>query len=159
MTRRRAPRHHSRRAALQALYAADLRTTARSGEPPASVDMLERVADHFDLHEGVREFAEQIVRGVDQSRETLDRRIASHARNWRVERMAAVDRNVLRIATWELAHTDTPDSVVIDEAIELARDFGSERSPAFVNGVLDAIARELRDPAAAASDGAAEAEP
>jgi N utilization substance protein B len=121
--------------------------------------MLERVADHFDLHEGVREFAEQIVRGVDQSRETLDRHIASHARNWRVERMAAVDRNVLRIATWELVHTDTPDSVVIDEAIELARDFGSERSPAFVNGVLDAIARELRDPAAAASGGAAEAEP
>ena len=158
MTSRRAPRRHSRRVALQALYAADLRAGERSGPPPAALEMLDRVADHFDLHEGAREFAEQIVRGVDESRETLDRRIASHARNWRVERMAAVDRNVLRIATWELAHTDTPDSVVIDEAIELARDFGSERSPAFVNGVLDAIARELRDPAAASGD-AAEAEP
>ncbi len=159
MTSRRAPRHHSRRAALQALYAADLRASEGSGAPPAALDMLDRVADHFDLHEGAREFAEQIVSGVDQSRETLDRRIASHARNWRVARMAAVDRNVLRIATWELAHTDTPDSVVIDEAIELARDFGSERSPAFVNGVLDAIARELREPAGGESGGAAEAEP
>lgn len=143
---------------MQALYAADLRAGERSGTPPAALEMLDRVADHFDLHEGAREFAEQIVRGVDQSRETLDRRIASHARNWRVERMAAVDRNVLRIATWELAYTETPDSVVIDEAIELARDFGSERSPAFVNGVLDAIARELRDSAGGASGGAAEAE-
>jgi N utilization substance protein B len=62
-----------------------------------------------------------------------------------MERMAAVDRNVLRIAAFELVHTDTPHRVVIDEAIELARDFGSERSPAFVNGVLDAIARELGD--------------
>lgn len=143
MTSRRAPRHHSRRAALQALYAADLRASARSGAAPAALDMLDRVADHFDLHEGAREFAEQIVRGVDQSRETLDRRIACHARNWRVARMAAVDRNVLRIATFELLfETGTPTEVVIDEAVEIARRFSSEPSPAFVNGVLDAIARE-----------------
>ncbi len=64
--------------------------------------------------------------------------------------MAAVDRNVLRLAVFELGHTDTPDRVVIDEAIELARDFGSERSPAFVNGVLDAIAKELHGEAAEA---------
>jgi N utilization substance protein B len=59
--------------------------------------------------------------------------------------MAAVDRNVLRLAAYELIHTDTPDSVILNEAIEIARDFGTERSPAFVNGVLDAVARELRE--------------
>jgi N utilization substance protein B len=102
------------------------------------------VAAHFDLHERARAFAEEIVRGVDAHRAALDARIAAHARNWRVERMPAVDRNVLRIATWELMCTDTPESVVIDEAVDIARDFGSERSPAFVNGVLDAIARDVR---------------
>jgi N utilization substance protein B len=136
-----AGRRRSRRAAHQALYAADV--AARSGRPEAASDALAGVAAHFDLHETARAFADEIVRGVEANREALDARIAAHARNWRVERMAAVDRNVLRIATWELVCTDTPGSVVIDEAIEIARDFGGERSPAFVNGVLDAIARGL----------------
>ena len=157
MTGRGASRHHSRRAALQVLYATDLASTAGSGEPPVAHDVLENVATHFDLHESARQFADELVQGVDACREALDSRIASHARNWRLSRMPAVDRNVLRIATWELVHTDTPDSVVIDQAIEIARDFGSERSPAFVNGVLDAIARELRDergPGGNAAEGA-----
>ena len=106
-------------------------------------EVFDRVALHFDLHEGARAFAELLVRGVAERRAALDARIALHARNWRVERMAAVDRNVLRLATFELLHTDTPVQVALDEAIELARDFGAERSPDFVNGVLDAIAREV----------------
>lgn len=145
MSRHVPPRRDSRRAALQVLYAADLSERARAVEALGVPEVLERVADHFDLHAGARAFAEELVRGVDAHREELDARIARHARNWRMERMAAVDRNVLRIAAFELVHTDTPHRVVIDEAIELARDFGSERSPAFVNGVLDAIARELGD--------------
>lgn len=127
------------------LYAADLSGRGRSGdaagEAPDVPEVFDRVALHFDLHEGARAFAEELVRGVAARREELDARIAEHARNWRLERMAAVDRNVLRLATFELLHTDTPDRVVIDEAIELARDFGGDRSPSFVNGVLDAIAR------------------
>jgi N utilization substance protein B len=142
VTRPLAVRRRSRRAALQALYAADV--SSRGGRPGAGPDALAEVAAHFDLHERARAFADEIVGGVQTNRAALDARIAAHARNWRVERMAAVDRNVLRIATWELSYTDTPESVVIDEAIEIARDFGSEQSPAFVNGVLDAIARELR---------------
>ena len=71
----------------------------------------------------------------------------------RVDRMAAVDRNVLRLATYELLHTETPASIILDEAIELARDFGGERSPAFVNGVLDALARERTTRADAKSEG------
>lgn len=151
-------RHQSRRAALQVLYAADLAGSARSAPAPPIGEVLERIATHFDLHERARDFAELLVRGVFEERESLDACIAAHARNWRVERMAAVDRNVLRIATWELLHTDTPDSVVIDEAIELARDFGGERSPAFVNGVLDAIARAQGGMPEASRRSAAEAE-
>lgn len=139
MTRRPPPRHHSRRAALQVLYATDL-VAAEDGQRRVE-DVFEGVATHFDLHEGARAFASELALGVAAHREELDASIAAHARNWRVDRMAAVDRNVLRLATFELLHTDAPASVVIDEAIELARDFGSERSPAFVNGVLDAIAR------------------
>lgn len=158
MSRHAPPRRHSRRAALQVLYAADLGKKARSGEPPGVPDVFERVADHFEFHEGARDFADELVRGVDAHCAELDARIAVHARNWRVERMAAVDRNVLRIATFELVHTATPDRVVIDEAIELARDFGSDRSPAFVNGVLDAIARDLREERDAVAAASAEAD-
>jgi N utilization substance protein B len=154
VTRTAASRRRSRRAALQALYAADV--SARPGRPEAAADALADVAAHFDLPDAARAFADEIVRGVEANRAALDARIAAHARNWRVERMAAVDRNVLRIAAWELSYTDTPGRVVIDEAIEIARDFGSERSPAFVNGVLDAIAREVR---AEPEPAPAEAEP
>ena len=63
-----------------------------------------------------------------------------------MDRMAAVDRNVLRLACWELLYSETPTAVVLDEAVELARYFGSDTSPGFVNGVLNAVAREVREP-------------
>jgi len=135
--RRSAPRRESRKLALQVLFAADL------GHSDCFETALERVAEHFDLHPGAVAFAKELVVGVQASRECIDARIREHARNWRLERMAAVDRNLLRLAVYELADTDTPAEVVIDEAVELARDFGSEPSPAFVNGVLDAVARSL----------------
>ena len=143
---RRAPRHASRQMALQVLYAADLATPSRDGGgqeqalPPAE-DVFEDVAENFDLQEGARAFAKRLVCGVSCPRRELDALIAEHAKNWRISRMAAVDRNVLRIAAYELLRTDTPVSVILDEAIELARRFGAESSPAFVNGVLDALAR------------------
>jgi len=67
------------------------------------------------------------------------------ARNWRLERMAVVDRNVLRLASYELAHTDTPVEIVIDEAVRLAKRYGDDPSPAFVNGVLDGVAKLTRE--------------
>ncbi len=143
MSQHSPPRHLSRRAALQVLYAADLGAGPAEGEPVPMQDVFERVAAHFDLHAGARDFAWELVRGVDAAREELDRRIAEHAKNWRVDRMATVDRNVLRLAVFELFHTQTPRSVVLNEAVELARDFGADRSPSFVNGVLDAIAEDL----------------
>jgi len=142
-------RYQSRRVALQVLYALDLAAAARAELAPPSQEVFERVAANFDLQAGARAFAEELVAAVAAHREAIDARIAANARNWRLERMAAVDRNVLRLATCELAYTDTPDSVVIDQAIELARDFGTEHSPAFVNGVLDAISRDLHGAPAA----------
>ena len=140
MTRaRRAPRHASRQVALQALYALDV------GPATASVEeVFERVSDNFDLPEGARAFAKQLVCGVIEDREAIDLRLAQHARNWRLSRMAAVDRNVLRLCAYEILHTDTPTAVALDQAVELARRFGAEGSPAFVNGSLDALARDAR---------------
>jgi N utilization substance protein B len=134
---RRAPRQASRQVALQVLFALDM--------GPASVpveEVFERVADNFELPEGARAFAKQLVCGVIAERERIDAALARHARNWRLPRMAAVDRNVLRLGAYEILHTDTPAAVVLDQAVELARRFGAEGSPGFVNGVLDAVARE-----------------
>jgi N utilization substance protein B len=133
--RKAAPRRESRRLALQVLYAADL----APGEAPEAV--FDGVAQNFDLHPGALAFAKELVCGAMAARDAIDAKIGAHARNWRIERMAAVDRNLLRLAVYELLHSDTPAQVVINEAVELAHDFGGERSPAFVNGVLDAVAR------------------
>jgi len=136
-------RHHSRQVALQVLYAVDL---AERGdrEPPSGDDVFDAVAANFELPERARPFAKELAGGVARERDALDTVLARHARNWRIDRMAAVDRNILRLATYELMHTETPASVVLDEAIELARRFGDDPSPGFVNGVLDAVARAVR---------------
>src|SRR5262245_44323923 len=92
----------------------------------------------------VRAFAERLVRGVTQERGTLDQLIGESSDRWKVERMAATDRNVLRLAVWEmLREPETPAPVAIDEAVEIARRFGNDASGAFVNGVLDAIRKRL----------------
>jgi len=106
--------------------------------------MVENAGDHSELPEGARAFAKELVLGVASRRAEIDAVLASHARRWRVSRMAAVDRNILRLAVYELMHTDSPTAVVIDEAVELAARFGGDRSPAFVNGILDAAARSVR---------------
>lgn len=91
-------------------------------------------------------FAAELVNGTIQHIEEVDERIRRHAEHWRMERMPAVDRNILRLAVYELMHGLTPAAVAIDEALELARKFSSEESVQFVNGVLDAVHRELPAP-------------
>jgi N utilization substance protein B len=135
---RSAPRHRSREAALQALYAADIGGEFDVARAEASLDAL---AEHFELPSGARAFAKDLVVGVATERSEIDRRITEVAHRWRLERMAAVDRNVLRLAAWEIVFAGTPREVAIDEAVELARRFGDDSSPRFVNGVLDALAR------------------
>ena len=147
MSRERgAPRHRSREAALQVLYAVDLSGGA-SGQDAAALaeEAFESAAAHLELPPAARSFARELVAGVVAHREKLDRLISAHARRWRIDRMATVDRNVLRVGAYETLYTDTPTAVVIDEAVDLARRFGGERSPAFVNGILDALARAERE--------------
>ena len=97
--------------------------------------------------EELRAFAESLVRGVMARREQLDGLIADAAEHWKLARMAVVDRNVLRLAVYEmLDEGDTPPAVVIDEAIEISKKFGSEDSGKFINGILDAVRKRLETP-------------
>ena len=91
-----------------------------------------------------REYADQAARGVVADLEAVDEAIRKASTNWRLARMARVDRNVLRLGAWELRESrDVPRAVILDEAVELAKRYGSEESGAFVNGVLDRIAEDL----------------
>jgi N utilization substance protein B len=94
-------------------------------------------------------YADTIVRGVADNLDGIDKKVTAASQNWRLERMSRVDRNLLRLGTWELMfRTDVPRAVILDEAVELAKSFGTDESSGFVNGVLDRIAENLgrRDP-------------
>jgi len=136
-----APRRRSRQIALQVLFAIDV---ARAKGTPISDGIFATFAENFELPEGACSFAEELVDGITASQEELDGLLEKHATNWRLSRMAAVDRNILRIGIFELLRSETPAQVILDEAIELARRFGADASPAFVNGVLDSVAGALR---------------
>ncbi|MBI4311344.1 MAG: transcription antitermination factor NusB [Chloroflexi bacterium] len=129
------PRRRARRAALQALYEADA-----TGHP---VDRsLSWVLEETDLDEPNRAFARALARQVREAVERLDEEIGKYAPAWPVDQLAIVDRNILRIAICEMHEAkDTPIKVIINEAVELARAFGSDSSQRFVNGVLGAIAK------------------
>jgi transcription antitermination protein NusB len=91
-----------------------------------------------------RQYADELVRGVREGAEKLDERIRAASQNWRLERMARIDRNALRLGAYELlTRKDVPRAVILDEAVELAKRFGGEESSKFVNGVLDRIADDL----------------
>ncbi len=132
-------RTRSRQRALQILFLLDAR-----GQP------VEEAIDSycgalFQQEPPERDaFAAELVRGAAEHMAELDALIKKHAEHWRLERMPAVDRSILRLAAYELKHGDMPAAVIIDEALELARKFSGEESAPFVNGVLDAIHREVR---------------
>jgi transcription antitermination protein NusB len=131
-------RRKAREVALQFLYQLDLHGAA---DP-------EPFADEFWARHPVdretREFAEALVRGTKQNQEKVDQLIGQCAENWDLERMAVVDRNLLRVAVYELLwQPDVPAKVAINEAIEIAKKFGTSESSRFVNGVLDRVHREL----------------
>lgn len=90
------------------------------------------------------DYAEHLVRGIDADLDAVDARISHAADHWRIDRMARVDRNILRLATFELVEGEVPTPAVIDEAVELARTYGAEGSARFVNGVLDRISRDMK---------------
>lgn len=98
----------------------------------------------FEADPDGKPYADELVRGVGGSLEKIDALVSAASKNWRLERMSRVDRNLLRLGAWELSEKpDIPRAVVIDEAVELAKSYGSEDSSAFVNGVLDRVAEDL----------------
>jgi N utilization substance protein B len=128
------PRTRARSFALQALYEIDL-----VGHPIGAV-LEHRLAD-ADLEDRLVLFTVSITKGVWPMREELDSFIAEHAPEWPLDQVAIIDRNILRIALWEFAvNGDTPIKVAINEAVELAKTFGSDSSPRFINGVLGSLA-------------------
>lgn len=130
-------RRSGREAALQMLFQME----ASGASPDETIRLFWK---SFEAEPEGREYADAAVRGVAENMEALDRSILAASTNWRIERMTRVDRNLLRLGAWELAHrTDVPRAVVIDEAVELAKEFGTEESSAFVNGVLDRVAESL----------------
>jgi N utilization substance protein B len=132
-----ARRTKARERALQALYQIDV---AAEGIDEA----LARFWRSFEpVEREVQVLAEGLVRGVAEHRRRIDEAIEGASAHWRLDRMAKVDRNVLRIAVYELLCTDVPVKVAINEAIELGKKYGSESTGAFVNGVLDKIASAL----------------
>lgn len=142
----RGSRRRSRIRAFQVLFEADL-----AGRPPREV--LDRQLAAEPLDEDARAFVERLVGGVDRHRTTLDAEIARLAPAFPLADMGAVDRNVLRLALFELRHDDTPLRVVIDEAVELAKGYGTESSGRFVHGVLGAaVAAGEADPPPTAPD-------
>ena len=128
------PRTRARSTALKALYEIDL-----VGHPISSV--LEYRLSDDALEERLIEFTKNIVRGVWPMKDELDAFIAEHAPEWPLDQVAIIDRNILRIALWEFAvSSDTPIKVAINEAVELAKTYGSDSSPRFINGVLGSLA-------------------
>ncbi len=135
-------RHRDRERALQILFQWDMRHIP--------VDECIRLFNETLYTETERpaklrddSFVESLVCGTVERQPEIDDMIKKHLEHWRIERMAVVDRNILRLATFELLHTPTPPAVVIDEALELARRFSNDESVQFVNGVLDAAHKEI----------------
>ena len=134
-------RRRSRQRALQILFRWDVRRQPVEEATEAYFDTL--YSEESRTKPQRDPFLDQLVNGAVESVEETDRRISQHAAHWRIERMPTVDRNILRLAVYEMMHSDTPAAVVIDEALELARRYSNEESVLFVNGVLDAVHREL----------------
>lgn len=150
-----ASRRKSRERALQILFLCDQRE--QTPEEAIASYAFTLHSEDDDFSEMSRDkFMEELVRGTMQNRESLDKHITGASEHWRLERMPAVDRNILRLATFELLDGKLPHAVIIDEALELARRFSGNESVGFVNGVLDSIRAatgHLRPADAAAASG------
>jgi len=132
-------RHKARECALQMLFAADM----VHDEPAAlTINYWNELGD-TSIDDKTRDFANGLVRGTIERISDIDDRIRTRAEHWRIERMAIVDRNVLRLAVYEFLYHDTPNNVAINEALEIARRFSTYEATQFINGILDGIKQDL----------------
>ena len=132
-------RRKARECALQMLFAADVSQTP----PDELVRTYWSELGETETEESAREFATRLATGTLAHAQELDERIRLRAEHWRISRMAIVDRNILRLAVYEFLHEPTPRTVAINEALEIARRFSTYEATQFINGILDAIKRDL----------------
>jgi len=132
-------RHKARECALQMLFAADV---VKTQDVYTTAEFWSELGD-ASMDDKTREFADRLVLGTLRNLEVIDDKIRTRAEHWRIERMALVDRNVLRLAVNEFLYEDTPHTVVINEALEVARRFSTFEATQFINGILDAIKLDL----------------
>jgi N utilization substance protein B len=137
-----AARHRSRKRALQVLFEWDMRGEPIDGAIAHYYDTLHLEEAQTDVQLKPDRFMEELARGTVANAEDIDKKIEAKSAHWRLERMAVVDRNILRLAIYELGRNELPGPVVIDEALELARQFSGDESLSFINGVLDAVHRQ-----------------
>ena len=134
-------RHRSRQRALQVLYQWDMNKGLVEDAISSFYDTLN--SEDVEREEGRDEFMEELAKGTSEMAPDIDHQITAKSEHWKLERMPIVDRNILRMAIYEMNHRETPPAVVIDEALELARQFSGEESVSFINGVLDAVHKEI----------------
>lgn len=132
-------RRKARECALQMLFALDVAEVT----PEQIVGVFWRELCDTNEDEGVRAFADSLVRGAKTNLVQVDEKIRSRAQHWRISRMAIVDRNVLRLAVYEFLYEQTPPTVVINEALEIARRYSTLEATQFINGILDAIKQDI----------------
>ena len=129
-------RRKSRELALQVLYQEEL------GGQESLMD-FEEFCTHFQVNKKAMPYAIRLLDGVREKRDEINQLISRHAENWRLERMSVIDRNILRLAVYELHYQDdVPASVVINEAVEIAKRYSTDDSGSFINGILDSMAKE-----------------
>lgn len=130
-------RRKSREIALQCLYQVD-----QGGE---TEDAVEIIRSHFEVNDRSVPYVRELVEGINTHLDELDGILNKYSRHWRVNRMAVIDRNLLRIAAYEMLYKDeVPGSVAINEAVEIAKRYSSDDSAAFINGILDAVLEGIR---------------
>jgi N utilization substance protein B len=136
-------RHRSRQRALQVLYQWDMNKGPVEDAISSFYDTLN--SEDGEEQTGRDEFMEELAKGTSGTSSDIDHQITAKSENWKLERMPIVDRNILRMAIYEMNQRETPPAVVIDEALELARQFSGEESVSFINGVLDAVHKEIKN--------------
>ncbi len=130
-----ATRHHARMAVVSLLYAYDLGNQSIA-------DYTDEILEDKKIRNKQKEFALDLFRGVMDKLEAVDAAIVTHLKDWDFERLGSVERATLRLGAYEIMNTELDSAVVINEAIEVSKAFGTEQSPKFINGVLDAIAKD-----------------
>ncbi len=130
-----ATRHHARMAVVSLLYAYDLGNKSIA-------DFTDEILEDKKIRNKQKEFALDLFRGVMDNLEAVDTAIVKHLKDWDFERLGSVERATLRLGAYEIMHSELDSAVVINEAIEVSKAFGTEQSPKFINGVLDAISKD-----------------